>query len=443
MTLSDAPGDRDPAARQCDDVAVVSAFVVLLCLTAVLAWFNERFVRIPTTVGVTLAGALSSLLVLGLEGLGVSVGLKARAQEMLQTLDFTTFVLNGILSVLLFAGALGLDARQLLRQRAGILTLATVGTVLSTVIVGFGAWAAFAVVGLELPLQWALVFGALISPTDPVAVLDLMRRTRVPEKLRTLFAGESLFNDGVGVVVFVVLAGLAGAGGAGHADPTLTGALLVFVREALGGIVFGAALGWVGYRMCRSIDGHIVEIVITLALVAGGYLAADRLGVSGPLAMVMAGLVVSAGKDQAFDPVTREQLDGFWETLDQVLTILLFSFIGFDVLLTETFGPQVLASLLIVAVALVARFVSVAVPMQFVRRRDGYGPWTVRLLTWGGLRGGIAISLALGLPASPYRTHLVTATYAVVLFSIAVQGLSVMPLLRRAAAAEPDLDPMS
>ncbi|MEI2732067.1 MAG: sodium:proton antiporter [Dermatophilaceae bacterium] len=443
MTLSDAPGDRDPAARQCDDVAVVSAFVVLLCLTAVLAWFNERFVRIPTTVGVTLAGALSSLLVLGLEGLGVSVGLKARAQEMLQTLDFTTFVLNGILSVLLFAGALGLDARQLLRQRAGILTLATVGTVLSTVIVGFGAWAAFAVVGLELPLQWALVFGALISPTDPVAVLDLMRRTRVPEKLRTLFAGESLFNDGVGVVVFVVLAGLAGAGGAGHADPTLTGALLVFVREALGGIVFGAALGWVGYRMCRSIDGHIVEIVITLALVAGGYLAAAELGVSGPLAMVMAGLIVSAGKDQAFDEVTREQLDGFWETLDQVLTILLFSFIGFDVLLTETFGPQVLASLLIVAVALVARFVSVAVPMQFVRRRDGYGPWTVRLLTWGGLRGGIAISLALGLPASPYRTHLVTATYAVVLFSIAVQGLSVMPLLRRAAAAEPDLDPMS
>ncbi len=443
MALSDAPGDQDPAVRQCDDVAVVSAFVVLLCLTAVLAWFNERFVRIPTTVGVTLAGALSSLLLLGLEGLGVSVGLKARAQEMLQTLDFTTFVLNGILSVLLFAGALGLDARQLLRQRAGILTLATVGTVLSTVLVGLGTWAAFAVVGLDLPLQWAFLFGALISPTDPVAVLDLMRRTRVPEKLRTLFAGESLFNDGVGVVVFVVLAGLAGASGAGHADATLTGALLVFVREALGGIVFGAALGWLGDRMCRSIDGHIVEIVITLALVAGGYLAADRLGVSGPLAMVMAGLVVSAGKDQAFDPVTREQLDGFWETLDQVLTILLFSFIGFDVLLTETVGPQVLASLLIVVVALVARFVSVAVPMRFVRRRDGYGPWTVRLLTWGGLRGGIAISLALGLPASPYRTHLVTATYAVVLFSIAVQGLSVMPLLRRAAAADPDRDRMS
>lgn len=420
---------------------VVSAFVVLLCLTAVLAWVNERFVHIPTTVGATLAGALSSLLVLGVEAVGISVGLKARAQDMLETLDFTAVVLNGILSVLLFAGALSLDARQLLRQRAGILTLATVGTLISTVIAGLGAWAAFRIVGIDLPLAWALLFGALISPTDPVAVLDMLRRVEAPTKLKTLIAGESLFNDGVGVVLFVAFAGLAGVDTGGRGAEGLGGAVVVFVREAGGGVAFGAALGWLGYRMCRSIDGHIVEIVITLALVAGGYLAADHLGVSGPLAMVVAGLVVSAGKDEAFDPVTREQLEGFWETLDQVLTVLLFSFIGFDVLLTETVGPQVVASLVIVAVALVARSASVVVPIRLVRDRDGYGSGTVRLLVWGGLRGGIAISLALGLPPSPYRTHLVTATYAVVLFSIAVQGLTVMPLVRRAADADPELDP--
>ncbi|MEI2766629.1 MAG: sodium:proton antiporter [Dermatophilaceae bacterium] len=433
------PGLGDMAGRADATMGlVVSAFVTLLCLTAVLAWVNERFVRIPTTVGVTLAGALSSLLVLGLEALGISVGLKARAQEMLQTLDFTAFVLNGILSVLLFAGALSLDARRLLHQRAGIFTLATAGTIVSAVVAGAGAWAAFRVVGLELPFAWALLFGALISPTDPVAVLDMLRRVNAPPRLKTLIAGESLFNDGVGVVLFVAFAGLAGVDAGGHVGAGLGGALLVFAREAVGGVAFGAALGWLGYRMCRSIDGHIVEIVITLALVAGGYLAADTLGVSGPLAMVVAGLVVSAGKEEAFDPVTREQLEGFWETLEQVLTVLLFAFIGFDVLLTETFGPQVLASVLIIGVALLARAASVIVPIRLVRHRDGYGPGTIRLLVWGGLRGGIAISLALGLPPSPYRAHLVTATYAVVLFSIAVQGLTVMPLVRRAAAADPE-----
>ena len=421
---------------------MATAFAVLLCVAAVLAWLNERFVRIPTTVGVTLAGALSSILLIVLDTFGLTFGLRQRAESLLETLDFSTFVLNGILSILLFAGAMSLDARQLLRQRASILTLAGVSTVVSTILIGLASWGVFRLVGLDVPLVWSLLFGALISPTDPVAVLDLLRRAKVPKKLETLIAGESLFNDGVGVVVFIVLAGLAGAGG-GHGEASITGAVLLFLREAVGGMVFGAVLGWVGYRLCRSVDGHVVEVLLTLAMVVGGYFAATALGLSGPLAMVMAGLAMSAGKEAAFDGATREQVLGFWETLDQVVNILLFAFIGLDVLLTETTLPQILASLLLIVVALAVRFVSVWLPLHFMREREGYGAWTVRLLTWGGLRGGIAISLALGLPDSPYRTHVVTVTYAIVLFTIAVQGLTVMPIVRRAAEAETATEPLT
>ncbi|MEI2826245.1 MAG: sodium:proton antiporter [Dermatophilaceae bacterium] len=414
---------------------MVTAFVVLLCLAAVLAWVNERFIKIPTTVGVTLAGAVASILLIVLDLFGWTFGLKAQAQTLLETLDFTSFVLNGILSVLLFAGALSLDARQLWAQRASILTLASVSTIISTILIGLVAWATFRLVGLEVPLVGALLFGALISPTDPVAVLDLLRRAKVPKKIETLIAGESLFNDGVGVVLFIVIAGAAGVSG-GHGEASVLGAALVFGQEALGGMAFGALLGWVGYRMCASIDGHVVEVIITLALVLGGYFAATAMGMSGPLAMVIAGLVISAHKERAFFEATRHHVEGFWETLDQVLNILLFAFIGLDVLLTETTGPQILASLVLIVAALAVRFVSVWAPMHLVRTRDGYGAWTVRLLTWGGLRGGIAISLALGLPPSPYRTHVVTATYAIVLFTIAVQGLTVMPIVRKAIAAQ-------
>ncbi len=412
---------------------MLTAFAVLLCSTALLAWLNERFVRIPTTVGVTLAAALASGLLMLVDAFGVSLGLRQTAERMLQTLDLTDFVLNGVLSILLFAGALSLDARQLLRQRASILTLAVFGTLISTVLVGLGSWGVFALAGVSMPIAWALLFGSLISPTDPVAILDLLKRAKVPQRLRTLIAGESLFNDGIGVVLFVVLGGVVGLG-TDHGDftPTVGGVLTVFVREALGGMAFGLALGWVGYTLCRTIDGHVVEVILTLAMVVGGYAAAVGLNLSGPLAMVMAGLVMSAGKHRAFHGETRHHVEGFWETLDQVLNIVLFAFIGFDVLLAETTAPVALASLGIVVVALASRFVSVAVPVRLARARDGYGRYTTRLLTWGGLRGGIAISLALGLPGVAYRPAIVTATYAVVLFTIAVQGLTVGPLIRKA-----------
>ncbi|MVN87936.1 sodium:proton antiporter [Deinococcus sp. HMF7620] len=418
---------------------MLSAFAALLCVTALLAFVNERWVRLPTTVGVTLAGALASLVLIGLDRLGLP-GLRGWATEVLQTLDFTTFVLNGILSVLLFAGALSLDTRQMLRQRGSILTLALFSTLISTALIGFAAYGVFRLVGLEVPLMWALLFGALISPTDPVAVLDLLKRAKVPAKIETLIAGESLFNDGVGVVVFLALASAAGlgghgSGGDGASQATTGGVLALFTQEALGGLAFGALLGGLGYLLVRSIEQHAVEVLITLALVVGGYVAAAALGVSGPLAMVVAGLMISLWRDQVFGDHTREHVLGFWETADQVLNILLFAFIGLDVLLTDVSGPLLLASALLIALSLGARWLSVALPFALVRAREGYAAYTVRLLTWGGLRGGIAISLALGLPESPYRTPVVTVTYAVVLFSIAVQGLTVMPVVKKAAAA--------
>ena len=417
---------------------MLSAFVVLLVGTALLAWFNERFLRIPTTVGVTLAAALTSVLLMVADALGPGIGLRDTVQGLLETLDFTDFVLNGILSILLFAGALSLDARQLLRQWASVLTLATFGTLISITLVGIGSWAVFAAVGVGMPIAWALLFGAAISPTDPVAILDLLKRARVPERLRTLIAGESLFNDGIGVVVFVVLGGVVGLGvDHGEFEPTVSGVALVFVREALGGLAFGALLGAVGFWLLKSIDGHVVEVILTLAMVFGGYAAAVALGVSGPLAMVVAGLIISAGKDVALHGETRHHVEGFWETLDQVVNILLFAFIGFDVLLAETDASLLLVGLAIVPVTLAARFVSVAAPVRLLRDRDGYGPYTTRLLTWGGLRGGIAISLVLGLPSVEYRSTIVTVTYVVVLFSIAVQGLTVGPLIRRAADSLP------
>ncbi|NHA68837.1 cation:proton antiporter [Phycicoccus flavus] len=420
---------------------MLASFAVLLCSTALLAWLNERFLRIPTTVGVTLAAALASGVLALLDAVGVGVGLRDQVETLLKTLDFTEFVLNGMLAILLFAGALGLDTRRLLQQKVPILTLAVLGTLVSTALVGVGAWAVFGAFGVGIPLLWAFLFGALISPTDPVAILDLLGRARVPERLRHLIAGESLVNDGIGVVLFVVLAGAVGIGAHGGEAPSVAGVATIFLREAVGGILFGVAIGWVGYTLCRTIDGHVVEVMITLAMVVGGYSAAVALGVSGPLAMVAAGLVMSAGKEVAYYGETRHQVEGFWELLDQVLNILLFAFIGFDVLFADGEPGLVLASVVVIAVTVAARFVSVSIPMALVRSRQRFGPWTVRLLTWGGLRGGIAIALALSLPDVGERPVIVTATYAVVLFSIAVQGLTVMPVIRRAAAGAVDDGP--
>jgi len=420
---------------------MLTAFAVLLSVTAVLAYLNERFFHFPTTVGVALSGALAGILLVGIDALALPmVGHYARL--MLKTLNFTDFVLNGILSLLLFGGALSLDAAQMLRQRVTILTLAVFSTLISTVLVAFGAYLVFGALGLAVPIIGALLFGALISPTDPVAVLDLLKRAKVPPRIETLIAGESLFNDGVGVVIFLVLSGLAGGGGSINVDHAvsadLLGALGLFAREAIGGVALGGVLGLAGLYLTRTIENAAVEVLLTLALVIGGYVLALGLGVSGPLAMVVLGLIISAHKEKIFTENTREQVIDFWETIEQVLNILLFAFIGLNVLLNPGRVPQFVAGGLLIAVALAARYLSVALPFWLIRGRAAYGAYTVRLLTWGGLRGGIAISLVLGLPPSSYRSLLITATYLIVLFTIAVQGLTIMPLVRKVVESSPE-----
>ena len=419
---------------------VLVAFAVLLCLTALLAFVNERFVRLPATVGVSLGGMLLALL-LGLLSL---LGLKAPAAVLgglLIRLDFNTFVLNGVLSLLLFAGALGLDTRQILAQWRSILSLALVGTLLSTALIGAASYFLLNALGLEVPLIGALLFGALISPTDPVAVLDKIKQYALPARSEALIAGESLFNDGVGVVLYLTLLGLVaavpgtGVPGAHASDSGLGGAVLLFGREALGGALFGMVLGGLGALALRQIEQEGVETLIMLALAVGGYAAASALGLSGPVAMVLAGLCLSEVKSQVFGGSSVGHIRSFWHTIDQVINLLLFTFVGLDVLLLRPSPLEVGAGLLLVVVVLAARLISVGLPLSLLRRREGYGRYTVRLLTWGGLRGAIAISLALGLPQSPYRETLITVTYIIVLFTILVQGLSIGPLVERAVTA--------
>ncbi len=415
---------------------MLTAFAVLLCLTAALAYLNERFFHFPTTVGVTLSGALAGILLAVLDALALP-GIGHWARLMLKTLNFTDFVLNGILSLLLFAGALSLNASQMLKQRVSILTLAVFSTLISTFLIGFSAYFVFGWLGLGVPLLLSLLFGALISPTDPVAVLDLLKRANVPARIETLIAGESLFNDGVGIVIFVVLAELAGISGGHQVRPDALSAAMLFVREALGGAALGGLLGGVGVYVLRTIENAAVEVLLTLALVVGGFVLAGGLGVSGPIGMVVLGLIISAYKDRVFSEHHREHVLGFWEAVDQVLNIVLFAFIGLDVLLAPVTLQQVAAGVILIGAALASRYLSVALPFALVRRLGNYGAYTVRLLTWGGLRGGIAISLVLSLPNGPHRADLITAAYLIVLFTIAVQGLTIMPLVRKAAAASP------
>jgi monovalent cation:H+ antiporter, CPA1 family len=411
---------------------VLEPLALLIALTALFAWLNERTLRLPTTVGVTLAGAAASLLLIALDSAGLP-GLRGWAERFITELNFTEFVLGGILSALLFAGALGLDTKEVLRQKRPILILAFASTLISTLLIGSASYLIFQALGLNLPLWWAFLFGALISPTDPVAVLDLLKRARVSKRLQTLIAGESLFNDGVGIVVFLVVAALAGVG-PHPIDPSIGNALLLFGQEAIGGVLMGLLLGYLGYYFTKTIDGHSTEVLITLAVVIGGYGLAAILKVSGPLSMVVAGLVISRYKEDCFDAKTRELVEGFWEVLDELLNIVLFTLIGLNVVLAEANPALILASLAMVLIALVARFLSVGTPLWLLGLRAGYGAWTTRLLTWAGLRGGIAIGLALGLPDGRERELILAPTFAVVLFTIVVQGLTVMPLVRRALA---------
>jgi monovalent cation:H+ antiporter, CPA1 family len=404
-------------------MSLFNAFAILTTLAALFAWFNHRFIRLPSTIGLMVIALVSSLgmVVLGRAGV-IDV---SHFTGFLQAVDFDATLMNGMLGALLFAGALHVDLERLLAQKWIVASLATAGVLISTFVVGVGSWWIFQMVGLDLPLVWTMLFGALISPTDPIAVGAILRNAGVPEALEVKITGESLFNDGIGVVVFVVIAELVRDGGALSAGHVAE----LFLVEAVGGIVFGVVAGYLLFLMLRSVDNYQVEILLTLALVTGGYALANAMHLSGPLAMVIAGLMIgNQGRKFAMSDTTREHLDTFWSLVDEFLNAGLFVLIGLEIIILEVTPPILWAALSAIPLVLLARWISVVIPVTIASRFRKFTENAVALLTWSGLRGGISVALALSLPLGPERDALVTVTYVVVCFSIIVQGLTVGPL---------------
>ncbi len=406
---------------------------VCLAFTALLAYVNHRFVRLPTTIGVMAISLGLSLVIVAFDRTGLGGAVRAYEESMLRAIDFSEVLMQGMLSFLLFAGALHLRTADLRAYRWQVGGLAIGGTLLSTLLVGFGMAWALPWVGVELPLAQCLLFGALISPTDPIAVLGILQSAKAPKSLEVVIAGESLFNDGVGVVVFTLLLGI------GSSLPTVGGAALLMLQEAGGGVVFGSALGFGVYALLRSVDQYQLEVLLTLAAVVGGYALAQRLHVSGPLAMVMAGLIVgNRARDHAMSDTTRRYVDGFWELIDEMLNAVLFVLLGMEVLLVPFSGPVLLGGGVAVAVTLVARWLCVGGPVQWAGPRFGLPQGSPIVLTWGGLRGGISVALALSMPAGDARDTVLALTYCVVVFSILVQGLTIGRVVRAAVGSTVD-----
>jgi CPA1 family monovalent cation:H+ antiporter len=393
---------------------------VLIFLSAVFSYINFRYIRLPTTIGLMLMALLLSLLIvlLSLAGLQLEEG----ARELLSKIDFSETLLHGMLAFLLFAGSLHVNLADLARQKWLIGWLATLGVLISTALVGGLFWLVLNVLGVHLDLLYCFIFGALISPTDPIAVLGILRKARVPKSLETKITGESLFNDGVGVVVFLVLFRLLNGG----EEITIGAVVFLFVSETLGGLLFGLAIGYLAYRMLRTVDNYQVEILITLAVVAGGYALAERMHLSAPIATVVAGLLLgNHGRMFAMSPKTCEHLDTFWELVDEVLNAILFVLIGLEVLLLDLASQHSWFVLLAIPIVLAVRMFSVWIPVTLFRLFREFSAGVIRILTWGGLRGGISVALALSLPLGESRDLILLATYAVVVFSIIVQGLTI------------------
>ena len=417
----------------------------LIGISAIFSYINYRFLKLPMAIGLMVIGLLFSLVIVVM-GL-YDPAIHDQAQAILLQVDFDEALMQGMLGFLLFAGALHVDINDLREQRGLILTLAVLGTLLTTILVGGVLYLVLPLLGVELSLWYCLLFGSLIAPTDPIAVLSILKKLGVPKSLEVQITGESLFNDGVGVVVFLAILSLAGIGG-GHADISGGAIAWLFVQEVLGGALFGLAIGLLGYWTLKSINSYQVEILISLALVFTGYAIALWLHISGPIAMVIAGLLLgNHGRAFAMSRTTREHLDMFWELVDEFLNAILFVLIGLEMLILSFLGEYLFAGAIVIVIVLLARLGTVALPINFLRWRgkgENLPRYTSRLMTWGGLRGGISVALALSIPATlsgepvAEREVVVSLTYIVVVFSIVVQGLTIGPLLRRWEIVSPN-----
>jgi len=413
-----------------------NALALLLVLAAAFAYLNHRFLKMPPAIGLMVLGLAVSLALVGLAKLGV--GPVLTLARVVGTIDFSALVMQVMLGFLLFAGSIHVDTRRLGRLRWSVGALALIATPLSVALVGGAMYGLLPGLGLATPLVYCLLFGALISPTDPVAVLSILTKANIDKDLETKIVGESLFNDGVGVVLFVVLLEVAQLG---PQDVTIGHALAVFAQEAVGGVALGAVLGLGAAWLLRSVDNYQVEVLLTLALVAGGTALAARLHTSGPLAMVVAGLLVGhfSHHNGLLSAQSRDYMNKFWELVDEVLNALLFVLVGLEALVLPITSQMLWAGLAAVVVVLVARLVSVWLPLVLLRGSGLFMPsqHSVPVLTWGGLRGGLSVALALSLPATAPRELLVGITYVIVVFSIIGQGLTIGPLVRWLGVSQP------
>lgn len=408
-------------------MAIYNIFTLMIVLTAAFSYINSRFIKLPTTIGIMLISLICSLVIVICGTINPVV--VEEPIKLINAIDFETLLMRIMLGFLLFAGAIHIDVHKLKKDLVPIVTFSTIGVLLSTIIVGATMYFVFYLFGLIIPFIYCLLFGALISPTDPIAVLGILKGAKIPSSLEIKISGESLFNDGVGVVVFITILEVALAG---PANLSIGQVSLLFIKEAGGGIVWGFVLGYAGVYLLHSIDHYQVEVLITLAMVMGGFLLASVLHISGPLAMVVSGIIVgNKGMSEAVSDITKDYLKKFWELIDEILNAILFLLIGFEVLIFSFHSKIILIGLLAIVVVLMARFISLFMPTFILSFRRSFERNMIPILTWGGLRGGISVALALSLPANMYRNEFVSITYIIVVFSILVQGLTIGKLAKK------------
>ena len=426
------------------ELPLFAATGIVITLAAVFGYINYRFLRLPHTIGLVIIALLASLGVMAIDAIIPTLGIGDGVRGFITGIDFHDILMEGMLSFLLFAGALHVNLDDLMSRKWAIGSLATAGVLMSTFMVGAVTWGVAGLLGIDLPFIWCLVLGSVIAPTDPVAVLGILKTVHVPKSLEVKIAGESLFNDGVGVVIFLIMVAIA-VGSAGHGghggDIGVLDVVRLFAQEALGGAALGLVTGWIAYQALRKVDEHNLEVLITLALVMACYGIAIALHLSGPIAVVVAGLLIgNHGRRFAMTKTTRDHVTTFWSLIDEIMNSALFLLIGFEILALTWSGDIAVFALIAIPTALGARFISVATPLTLLGLRQTFTKGAVPVLTWGGLRGGISVALALSLPDVSAKPVILAATYAVVIFSIVVQGLTVKPVVRLLVGKDDDTD---
>lgn len=400
---------------------IYNIITIIIVLAAVFGYINHRFIKLPGTIGIMLISLIASLIVVGIGYIFPEFFLTTT--EAIGTIDFQTAVMKVMLSFLLFAAAIQIDAKKLRSERTAIITFSTIGVLISTVVVGLLFYTVTTLFGLSVNLLYCLLFGALISPTDPIAVVGILKKAKIPSSLEARISGESLFNDGIAVVLFITFYEIAQIG---LENTSVWNVAWLFVREAGGGLLLGWLLGYTGYWVLKSIDNYVVEVMTTLAIVMGGYLLAEKLHISGPLAMVIAGLITgNKSMDAVVSDVTRDYIGKFWEMMDEVMNAVLFLLIGFEMLIIPFNMTLLLLGCIAIVIVLFARYISVRLPIIVLKNKKPFEKNAIPILTWGALRGGISVALALSVPKYMYGDMFVSITYIVVLFSIIGQGLTI------------------